>query len=346
MTIWNSVPAPMRMWIDALGDGAVPRGCRLRLALLSGDWIPVDLPARIREKLPAMRVISLGGATEGSIWSIHHPVENVRPEWSSIPYGKPLANQTMHVLNQWQEPSPVGVTGEIHIGGVALVRPQGARGVAADEVSLAVEAQVARTHDGVVRLPTAADPGAGGERRGGAARALVRPEDARGVAGYEVGLAVAGQVALARDLGVGVPAATDPLARRERPVHVPRALVPPQHTVLVPRVDGAALPRRRRPGDEVEAERAPGHARARAVPQFDPGVQVAQDGRGPVGVQGDGVGEGLGGRHLGKVEGGMGGRIIQDGRGVGHVPRTLPVRDAVDRAHGADHVLAHRRTAR
>ncbi|MFD3992792.1 amino acid adenylation domain-containing protein [Streptomyces sp. NPDC058583] len=122
VTIWNSVPAPMRMWIDALGDGAVPRGCRLRLALLSGDWIPVDLPARIREKLPAMRVISLGGATEGSIWSIHHPVENVRPEWSSIPYGKPLANQTMHVLNQWQEPSPVGVTGEIHIGGTGVAQ--------------------------------------------------------------------------------------------------------------------------------------------------------------------------------------------------------------------------------
>ncbi|MGW6962491.1 non-ribosomal peptide synthetase [Streptomyces zaomyceticus] len=122
VTIWNSVPAPMRMWIDSLGDGNVPRGCRLRLALLSGDWIPVDLPNRIREKLPAMRVISLGGATEGSIWSIHHPIESVRPEWSSIPYGKPLANQTMHVLNQWQEPSPVGVTGEIHIGGTGVAQ--------------------------------------------------------------------------------------------------------------------------------------------------------------------------------------------------------------------------------
>ncbi|MFJ4870009.1 amino acid adenylation domain-containing protein [Streptomyces sp. NPDC088757] len=122
VTIWNSVPAPMRMWIDSLGDGGVPRGCRLRLALLSGDWIPVDLPRRIREKIPAMRVISLGGATEGSIWSIHHPIGDVPPDRSSIPYGKPLANQTVHVLNQWLEPSPVGVTGEIHIGGVGVAR--------------------------------------------------------------------------------------------------------------------------------------------------------------------------------------------------------------------------------
>ncbi|OII69908.1 non-ribosomal peptide synthetase [Streptomyces sp. CC77] len=122
VTVWNSVPAPMRVWVESLGDGGVPRGCRLRLALLSGDWIPVDLPDRLREKLPALRVVSLGGATEGSIWSIHHPVEAVRPEWSSIPYGKPLANQTMHVVNEWFEPSPVGVTGEIHIGGVGVAR--------------------------------------------------------------------------------------------------------------------------------------------------------------------------------------------------------------------------------
>ncbi|MFG2720883.1 amino acid adenylation domain-containing protein [Streptomyces sp. NPDC048416] len=122
VTIWNSVPAPMRMWVDSLGEGGVPRGCRLRLALLSGDWIPVDLPNKIREKLPAMRVISLGGATEGSIWSIHHPIGAVSPEWSSIPYGKPLANQTMHVFNQWLEPSPVGVTGEIHIGGTGVAQ--------------------------------------------------------------------------------------------------------------------------------------------------------------------------------------------------------------------------------
>ncbi len=46
----------------------------------------------------------------------------MRPEWSSIPYGKPLANQTMHVFNDWFEPSPVGVTGEIHIGGTGVAQ--------------------------------------------------------------------------------------------------------------------------------------------------------------------------------------------------------------------------------
>ncbi|WP_424217544.1 non-ribosomal peptide synthetase (plasmid) [Streptomyces sp. BI20] len=122
VTIWNSVPAPMRMWTDSLDTSGLPRGCRLRLALLSGDWIPIDLPRRIRERIPALRVISLGGATEGSIWSIHHPVGTVLPDWTSIPYGKPLANQTMHVYNPWGEESPIGVTGEIHIGGIGVAQ--------------------------------------------------------------------------------------------------------------------------------------------------------------------------------------------------------------------------------
>ncbi|MEC4020204.1 non-ribosomal peptide synthetase [Streptomyces sp. H27-D2] len=120
VTIWNSVPAPLRMWIESLGEADSPRDGRLRLALLSGDWIPVDLPDQVREHCPAMKVISLGGATEGSIWSVSYPIGDVPPEWSSIPYGKPLANQTLQVYNEWLDPCPIGVTGGIYIGGVGV----------------------------------------------------------------------------------------------------------------------------------------------------------------------------------------------------------------------------------
>lgn len=120
VTIWNSVPAPMRLWIDSLDGAAFPRRDRLRLALLSGDWIPTDLPDRVRAHFPRMHVVSLGGATEGSIWSVFYPIGEVSPEWPSIPYGKPLANQTLHVYNNWFEPCPAWVTGEIYIGGVGV----------------------------------------------------------------------------------------------------------------------------------------------------------------------------------------------------------------------------------
>ncbi|MEU3254825.1 AMP-binding protein, partial [Streptomyces sp. NPDC006997] len=58
VTVWNSVPALMGMFVEHV-DETVP----LRLALLSGDWIPVDLPDRIRAVAPRARVVSLGGAT-------------------------------------------------------------------------------------------------------------------------------------------------------------------------------------------------------------------------------------------------------------------------------------------
>jgi acyl-coenzyme A synthetase/AMP-(fatty) acid ligase len=66
--------------------------------------------------------MSLGGATEASIWSVQYPIGEVPPDWQRIPYGKPLANQTLHVYNEWLGPCPVWVTGEIYIGGSGVAR--------------------------------------------------------------------------------------------------------------------------------------------------------------------------------------------------------------------------------
>ncbi len=122
VTVWNSVPALMQVWVDAHANRPPQAPETLRLVLLSGDWIPVSLPDAIRALHPRARVIGLGGATEASIWSIHHPVGTVPPEWASIPYGTALANQTMHVYDGRLAPCPVWTTGEIWIGGVGVAR--------------------------------------------------------------------------------------------------------------------------------------------------------------------------------------------------------------------------------
>ncbi|MEN4807106.1 amino acid adenylation domain-containing protein [Pantoea agglomerans] len=114
ITLWNSVPAPVKALIEQMGDSL---GTSLRLILMSGDWIPVDLPAQIKAFIEGIDVVSLGGATEGSIWSIFYPIKEVNRHWKSIPYGKPLANQSFHVLNEWMACCPQWVTGELYIGG-------------------------------------------------------------------------------------------------------------------------------------------------------------------------------------------------------------------------------------
>ncbi|WP_303838822.1 amino acid adenylation domain-containing protein, partial [Ruminococcus flavefaciens] len=113
VTFWNSVPAIMSMYLMSGGRG----NKHLRNVLLSGDWIPVTLPDQIKEKFYNAKVCSLGGATEGAIWSIYYPIEKVSENMSSIPYGIPLANQQMLILNEAEKLCPIGAIGEICIGG-------------------------------------------------------------------------------------------------------------------------------------------------------------------------------------------------------------------------------------
>ncbi|MFC4536727.1 amino acid adenylation domain-containing protein [Sphaerisporangium dianthi] len=120
VTLWNSVPAQMQMLEEYLRSEPDADVGGLRLAMLSGDWIPVRLPDAIRRRVPGLDVVSLGGATEASIWSIYHRVAGVDPELRSIPYGRPLANQTFHVLDGRMRDCPEHVTGELYIGGAGL----------------------------------------------------------------------------------------------------------------------------------------------------------------------------------------------------------------------------------
>ena len=122
VTIWNSVPALIEMLAEYLEGRPERPPIHLRLAMMSGDWIPVSLPERLRQLVAGLQVISLGGATEASIWSILYPIGDVPPHWTSIPYGKAMRNQRFYVLDAELEPRPVGVPGALYIGGVGLAR--------------------------------------------------------------------------------------------------------------------------------------------------------------------------------------------------------------------------------
>ena len=122
VTVWNTVPALMEMLVDSTVEGTAGWARALRVVMMSGDWVPVSLPERIRGLAPEARQFSLGGATEASIWSIAYPIERVGPGWTSVPYGRPLANQGFHVLDELGHPCPELVPGELYISGVGLAR--------------------------------------------------------------------------------------------------------------------------------------------------------------------------------------------------------------------------------
>ena len=121
ITFWDSAPAALQQLTALLPTEPVAEG-RLRLVFLSGDWIPVPLPDRVRAGFPGARVVALGGATEATIWSNFQRIRDVDPGWSSIPYGRPIQDARYHILDAGLEPCPIGVAGDLYIGGRCLSR--------------------------------------------------------------------------------------------------------------------------------------------------------------------------------------------------------------------------------
>ncbi|MGD1897769.1 MAG: amino acid adenylation domain-containing protein [Phormidesmis sp.] len=122
VTIWNTVPALMQLLVTALSTTKSDNSYSLRLALLSGDWIPLTLPHQIKQHFPAAQAISLGGATEAAIWSIFYPIGSIDPTWRSIPYGRPLSNQQWYVLDEHLQLRPPLVPGQLYIGGKGVAK--------------------------------------------------------------------------------------------------------------------------------------------------------------------------------------------------------------------------------
>jgi amino acid adenylation domain-containing protein len=118
ITFWDSAPAALWQLAPLLPAGATQAA--LRLVFLSGDWVPLPLPDRMKQVFPGVTVVALGGATEATIWSNFHVVGAIDPAWVSVPYGRPIQNARYYVLDRDLQPCPVGVPGDLFIGGECL----------------------------------------------------------------------------------------------------------------------------------------------------------------------------------------------------------------------------------
>jgi len=122
VTVWNSAPQLLDMLVSYTEPRPTLPPASIRVTILGGDWVPVTLPDRLKALAKSVSVIVLGGATEASIHSIVFPVKKTDPAWKSIPYGKPQNNQLAYILDANLQPVPIGVPGELHLGGIGLAR--------------------------------------------------------------------------------------------------------------------------------------------------------------------------------------------------------------------------------
>ena len=101
ITFWNSAPAALNQIAPLFrGRRGQPGTDTLRLVYLSGDYTPLPLPDEVRGLFPQARIVSLGGATEATVWSNWFEVGAIDPGWRSIPYGRPIDNARYYIMDE------------------------------------------------------------------------------------------------------------------------------------------------------------------------------------------------------------------------------------------------------
>ncbi|MEM9302263.1 MAG: amino acid adenylation domain-containing protein, partial [Pseudomonadota bacterium] len=119
VTLVNTVPSLLRQILD--GSGLPPN---VRTVNLAGEPLPASLVRRL-QALPQLRFIyNLYGPSEDTTYSTAAPLD--RPHFGDgaerVPIGLPVENTHAIVLDAHHEPVPVGVSGELYLGGAGLAR--------------------------------------------------------------------------------------------------------------------------------------------------------------------------------------------------------------------------------
>ncbi|MBV8884811.1 MAG: AMP-binding protein, partial [Chroococcidiopsidaceae cyanobacterium CP_BM_RX_35] len=101
-------------------DSILPCQC----LVLGGEAANWDLIEKIRQHAPDCRILNHYGPTETTVGVLTHPIENKQASYNSktVPIGRPIANTQVYILDHHQQPVPIGVPGELHIGGASLAR--------------------------------------------------------------------------------------------------------------------------------------------------------------------------------------------------------------------------------
>ncbi|HEY5907058.1 MAG TPA: amino acid adenylation domain-containing protein, partial [Vicinamibacteria bacterium] len=110
-TVMQATPATWRLLVEADWKAA---GIK---ALCGGEALAAGLAEELLRRAGAL--FNLYGPTETTIWSALHPVDKVE---GVAPLGRPIGNTQLYVLDGHLRPAPLGVTGELYIGGAGLAR--------------------------------------------------------------------------------------------------------------------------------------------------------------------------------------------------------------------------------
>ncbi len=117
-----AVPSLYRLLLDEIEPRSL---ASLRTAIVAGEACPPDLVERHAERLPETPLFNEYGPTEATVWATVYdarPWPEDRERVATVPIGRPIPNARVYLLNEQQQPVPMGTVGELYIGGDGIAR--------------------------------------------------------------------------------------------------------------------------------------------------------------------------------------------------------------------------------
>ena len=114
------IPSQLRALLEHAPNLNV-RVPQLKLWSCSGEALPVDVARRFRAAFPEARMLNIYGSSEVAADATYHEVEE-RDLFSSVGIGKPISNTQVYLVDEYSNAVPIGIRGEIYIGGDGLAR--------------------------------------------------------------------------------------------------------------------------------------------------------------------------------------------------------------------------------
>ncbi|MEH2438428.1 MAG: amino acid adenylation domain-containing protein [Nostoc sp.] len=115
------VPSLLRILLDTYNDLQL-RLPKLKLWVTSGEALSIELLQQFRQNLPTSTLLNLYGSSEVAADVSCYCIEPQTPIPLRVAIGRAIANTKIYVLDQYLEPVPMGVPGELYISGAGLAR--------------------------------------------------------------------------------------------------------------------------------------------------------------------------------------------------------------------------------
>ncbi|WP_449417829.1 amino acid adenylation domain-containing protein [Phormidium nigroviride] len=115
------VPSLLRLIVDTYGN-LTKKLSNLKLWITSGEALPLDLARSFTKLLPSAKLLNLYGSSEVSANATYYDTSLLPEKATSVSIGSPINNTQVYILDRHLQPTPVGVHGELYIGGDGLAK--------------------------------------------------------------------------------------------------------------------------------------------------------------------------------------------------------------------------------